>query len=72
PAGTREGHNDWQRAGFGAPCPPKGRHRYVHTLYALDTLLPDLHAPDKAALLRAMHGHVLAQARLVGTYERRH
>ena len=72
PAGTREGHNDWQRSGFGAPCPPKGRHRYVHTLFALDTVLPDLHGPDKARLLQAMDGHVLAEARLVGTYERRH
>ncbi|MGN6512791.1 MAG: YbhB/YbcL family Raf kinase inhibitor-like protein, partial [Lysobacteraceae bacterium] len=72
PPGTREGHNDWQRSGFGAPCPPRGRHRYVHTLYALDTVLPDLHGPDKARLLDAMDGRVLAQARLVGTYERRH
>ena len=72
PQGTREGHNDWNRSGFGAPCPPKGRHRYVHTLYALDTVLPDLHGPDKAQLLGHMKGHVLATARLVGTYERSH
>ncbi|NUS38874.1 MAG: YbhB/YbcL family Raf kinase inhibitor-like protein [Lysobacter sp.] len=72
PAGAREGRNDWQRSGFGAPCPPKGRHRYVHTLYALDTVLPDLHGPDKATLVQAMEGHVLAQARLVGTYQRVH
>jgi Raf kinase inhibitor-like YbhB/YbcL family protein len=70
PAGTREGHNDWERSGFGAPCPPKGRHRYVHTLYALDTVLPDLREPDKAQLLEHMQGHVLATARLVGTYAR--
>jgi hypothetical protein len=72
PPGTREGHNDWNRSGFGPPCPPKGRHRYVHTLYALDTVLPDLHAPDKAQLLARMKGHVLATARLVGTYQRSH
>ena len=70
PAGTREGRNDWHRSGFGAPCPPKGRHRYVHTLYALDTVLPDLQTPDKARLLEQMKGHVLASARLVGTYQR--
>jgi hypothetical protein len=70
PAGTRQGRNDWDRSGFGAPCPPKGRHRYVHTLYALDTVLPDLHEPDKAQLLARMKGHVIATARLVGTYER--
>lgn len=70
PSGTREGHNDWERSGFGAPCPPKGRHRYVHTLYALDTVLPDLHEPDKAQLLARMKGHVLATSRLVATYAR--
>jgi Raf kinase inhibitor-like YbhB/YbcL family protein len=70
PAGTREGRNDWQRPGYGGPCPPVGRHRYFHKLYALDVELPDLHQPDKAALLKAMEGHVLAQAELVGTYQR--
>jgi Raf kinase inhibitor-like YbhB/YbcL family protein len=71
PAGTRQGRNDWQRSGFGAPCPPVGRHRYVHRLYALDAPLGDLHEPDKARLLAAMEGHVLAQVELVGTYEKR-
>ena len=71
PPGTRQGRNDWHRAGFGPPCPPVGRHRYVHRLYALDTLLPDLHEPDKSRLLAAMDGHVLAQAELVGAYEKR-
>jgi Raf kinase inhibitor-like YbhB/YbcL family protein len=70
PAGTREGQNDWQRTGYGGPCPPKGRHRYFHKLYALDAELPDLHQPDKARLLKAMEGHVIAQVELVGTYER--
>ena len=70
PSGTREGRNDWNKTGFGAPCPPKGRHRYVHTLYALDSVLPDLHMPDKASLLSHMKGHVLATSRLVGTYQR--
>jgi len=70
PPGTREGTNDWNRTGFGGPCPPVGRHRYFHKLYALDTTLPDLGAPTKAELERAMEGHVLARAELVGTYER--
>src|SRR4029079_1162588 len=43
PAGTREGKNDWKLTGYGGPCPPKGRHRYFHKLYALDIELPDLH-----------------------------
>lgn len=71
PVGTREGSNDWHRTGYGGPCPPVGRHRYFFKLYALDTLLPDLHEPTKAALERAMQGHVLAQAELIGTYQKR-
>jgi len=70
PAGTLEGTNDWGRTGYGGPCPPKGRHRYFHTLYALDTVLPDLGQPTKARLEAAMQGHILARAELVGTYQR--
>jgi Raf kinase inhibitor-like YbhB/YbcL family protein len=71
PAGTREGKNDWKRTGYGGPCPPIGRHRYFHKLYALDTVLPDLGTPTKAELERAMQGHILAQAELIGTYKKR-
>jgi Raf kinase inhibitor-like YbhB/YbcL family protein len=71
PPGTREGVNDWGRTGFGGPCPPIGRHRYFHKLYALDAVLPDLKRPKKAALEKAMEGHVLAQAVLIGTYQKR-
>jgi Raf kinase inhibitor-like YbhB/YbcL family protein len=71
PAGTREGVNDWKRTGYGGPCPPIGRHRYFHKLYALDTVLPDLKRPDKSALEKAMQGHILAQAVLLGTYQKR-
>ena len=70
PAGTRDGLNDWKRTGYGGPCPPIGQHRYFHKLYALDTVLPDLGAPNKAQLEKAMQGHVLAQAELIGTYEK--
>ena len=70
PAGTREGENDWQRTGYGGPCPPIGRHRYVHKLYALDTTLPVLTPPTKAMLEAAMQGHVLACAELVGHYRK--
>jgi hypothetical protein len=70
PAGTREGVNDWKRTGYGGPCPPVGRHRYFHKLYALDAALGDLNRPSKAALERAMEGHILAKAELVGTYEK--
>ena len=71
PAATLEGLNDWGRTGYGGPCPPVGRHRYFHKLYALDTVLPDLGRPRKAALEKAMKGHVLAQAVLIGTYQKR-
>jgi Raf kinase inhibitor-like YbhB/YbcL family protein len=70
PQGALEGVNDWQRTGYGGPCPPIGRHRYFFKLYALDTLLPDLHKPTKEALLKAMEGHVLAQTELMGTYRK--
>lgn len=70
PPGTREGINDWKRTGYGGPCPPIGRHRYFHKLYALDIVLPDLGRPAKAQLEQAMRGHVIAQAELVGTYRR--
>jgi Raf kinase inhibitor-like YbhB/YbcL family protein len=70
PDGARNGTNDWKRTGYGGPCPPIGRHRYFFKLYALDTVLDDLNEPTKADLERAMQNHVLAQAELVGTYEK--
>jgi Raf kinase inhibitor-like YbhB/YbcL family protein len=70
PAGTLEGLNDWKRTGYGGPCPPIGRHRYFHKLYALDVVLKDLKQPTKAQLLKAMEGHVLARAEIVGTYKK--
>ena len=70
PSGTKEGLNDWKRTGYGGPCPPIGRHRYFHKLYALDTLLPDLKSPTKAAVESAMQGHIVGQAELVGTYQK--
>ena len=70
PAGTREGVNDWKRTGYGGPCPPIGRHRYFHKLYALDAVLGDLKNPRKPDLERAMQGHILAQAELMGTYQK--
>jgi Raf kinase inhibitor-like YbhB/YbcL family protein len=69
--GARHGRNDWGRPDFGGPCPPIGRHRYFHALYALDSDLGDLGHPTKAALERAMEGHVLGKAELMGTYEKR-
>ena len=71
PAGTRDGLNDWKRTGYGGPCPPVGRHRYFHKLYALDTVLPDLRTPTKAQVEKAIEGHVLDKAELLGTYQKK-
>jgi Raf kinase inhibitor-like YbhB/YbcL family protein len=70
PPGTKSGLNDWKRPGYGGPCPPIGRHRYVHKLYALDTELTGLRQPTKSNVEAAMKGHVLAEARLTGTYQK--
>jgi Raf kinase inhibitor-like YbhB/YbcL family protein len=70
PAGTRVGLNDWKRTDYGGPCPPIGRHRYFHKLYALDTKLSGLSKPTKTDVEKAMQGHVLAQAQMIGTYQK--
>jgi len=71
PPGAAEGLNDWKRPGWNGPCPPIGRHRYFFKLYALDAVLPRLDRPTKAELESAMAGHVLAEAQLVGTYQKK-
>lgn len=70
PAGVLPGKNDWNRTGYGGPCPPVGRHRYFHKLYALDIELADLKRPNKAQLEAAMKGHVIAESVLIGTYQK--
>jgi Raf kinase inhibitor-like YbhB/YbcL family protein len=69
PRGTVVGINDKREAGYHGPCPPIGRHRYVHKLYALDTTLP-AKALSKHELEAAMRGHILAKAELIGTYQK--
>ena len=70
PPGTVEGLNDWNRIGYGGPCPPIGRHRYFHKLYALDTVLEGMNTPTKTKVDTAMKGHVIAQTELIGTYQK--
>ena len=70
PPGTKEGLNDWNRTGYGGPCPPIGRHRYFFKLYALDTMLEGLRQPTKKDIEMAMSGHVLSEAVLMGTYQK--
>lgn len=71
PAGALSGTNDFKKITYGGPCPPAGRHRYFHKLYALDVVLPDLGHPTKAQLEQAMQHHVLAHSELIGTYQRK-
>jgi Raf kinase inhibitor-like YbhB/YbcL family protein len=70
PHGTLQGANDWKRTAYGGPCPPAGRHRYIHTLYALNVVLPDLRHPTRCKLEAAMRRHVIDEAVLVGTYQK--
>ena len=70
PAGTLNGLNSWDKTGYGGPCPPIGRHRYFHKLYALDIILPTLQPATKSALEKAMQGHIIAQCELVGYYKK--
>ncbi|HTS18186.1 MAG TPA: YbhB/YbcL family Raf kinase inhibitor-like protein [Verrucomicrobiae bacterium] len=71
-AGLRQGVNDFGRVGYGGPCPPRGHgvHHYHFHLYALDTELNLAPRVKRSQLESAMQGHVLAQAELVGTYQR--
>lgn len=70
--GILQGRNDFGKTGYGGPCPPHGHgpHRYVFKLYALDDDLELPPGAQKAALERAMQGHILAQAEIMGRYER--
>lgn len=70
PPGTLEGQNNWHQKGYGGPCPPIGRHRYFFKLFALDTVLDALPDPSAPNIARAMEGHILDQAELVGLYQR--
>lgn len=69
--GGLEGLNDYGASGWGGPCPPSGTHRYFFKAFALDILLPLAAGADVAVLERAMHGHILDKAGLLGTYAHR-
>jgi len=71
PNGARQGRNDFGKIGYGGPCPPPGKpHRYFFKLYALDGKLDVKAGATKAEVERAMKGHILAQAELIGKYDR--
>jgi Raf kinase inhibitor-like YbhB/YbcL family protein len=70
--GALQGKNDFRRVGYGGPCPPPGRpHRYFFKLYALNAALPLRAGATKQEVERAMAGHVIGEARLIGTYARK-
>jgi Raf kinase inhibitor-like YbhB/YbcL family protein len=68
---ARQGSNSWNRIGYGGPCPPPGpAHRYFFKLYALDTKTNLRPGATKQELERALQGHILAQAELMGRFRR--
>ena len=72
PVGAKQGLTDFQHPGYNGPCPPPGKpHRYYFKLYALDTPLNLGPSQTKAQLLSEMVGHILAEARLMGRYQRK-
>lgn len=70
PGGTMQGTTDFGRTGYGGPCPPSGTHRYFLKLYALDTTLQLASTAIKGEIEAVMEGHILAQAELIGLYNR--
>jgi Raf kinase inhibitor-like YbhB/YbcL family protein len=69
-SGAVQGSNDWGKQTYGGPCPPIGRHRYFFKLYALDTELTGLNKPNKAQVEKAIQGHIIGNAELIGTYQK--
>jgi Raf kinase inhibitor-like YbhB/YbcL family protein len=71
PGGGSQGFNDFRKVGYGGPCPPAGKpHRYFFRLYALDAPTKLDPRQDKAVLMKAVDGHIIAKAELMGTYKR--
>ncbi len=70
PAGAVQGKNSWGRNDYGGPCPPSGTHRYFFKLYALDTTLDIPAKSKKKDVEKAMRGHIIEQAQLMGKYKK--
>jgi len=70
PAGSAQGSNERVTQGYMGPCPPIGRHRYFFRLFALDTQLQGVNNPKEADLDKAIQGHIVGTAELIGTYQK--
>lgn len=70
PVGAMQGKNSFNQIGFGGPCPPDGTHRYFFKLFAIDQLLELPEGVTKEELLKAIEGHVLDKAEVMGRYTR--
>lgn len=66
----RQGRNDFGRNDYGGPCPPSGTHRYFFKIYALDTLLDLPEGVRKSEVEKAMEGHILEKAEIIGLYKK--
>jgi Raf kinase inhibitor-like YbhB/YbcL family protein len=64
------GRNSWNKNAWGGPCPPDREHRYFFRMYALDTMLNLPPSARKSDLQKAMEGHTVAEAELMGRYDR--
>jgi Raf kinase inhibitor-like YbhB/YbcL family protein len=71
PPGAEAGLNSWQRQDYGGPCPPKGVHHYIFTLYALDSALSFAAPPNNQKLHETIKDHILAKTTYVGLYEKK-
>jgi len=66
----KQGSNDFGKEDYGGPCPPSGTHRYFFKIYALDTMLKLTEGSSKKELEKAMEGHIVGQAELIGLYKK--
>jgi len=71
PEGAMQGMNDFKKRHYGGPCPPGRAHKYVFRIYTLDTLLNLSQNSTKKDLEKAMEGHIISRAQLMGVYKRK-
>lgn len=70
PKDSQQGLTSWKKTNYGGPCPPIGRHRYYHRLYALDLVFSNVQNPTADTLRQIMRDHVIAEAVIMGTYQK--